>query len=74
MEFIIVLPDEADITENKISVLAPIGTGMLGYRLGDVFEQPTPHGVRRLKVLHVHFQPEAAFASTSGETREPAFA
>ena len=74
MEFTIVLPHEADVMENKISILAPIGTGMLGYRVGDVFEQPTPHGARRLKVLHVHFQPEAALASTSGETQEPALA
>lgn len=63
MEFTIVLPHEADVMENKISVLAPIGTGMLGYRVGDVFNHPTPIGTRRLKVLQVHFQPEAALAS-----------
>jgi regulator of nucleoside diphosphate kinase len=60
MEFTVVFPDEADLAEGKISVLAPVGTGMLGYRVGDTFEQRAPLGVRRLKVLAVTFQPEAA--------------
>lgn len=46
--------------ENSISVLAPIGTAMLGYRTGDVIEWPVPKGIRRLKVLKVVYQPEAA--------------
>lgn len=45
---------------NSISVLAPIGTAMLGYRVGDVIEWRVPRGVRRLKVLEVIYQPEAA--------------
>ncbi len=47
-------------TENSISVLAPIGTAMLGYRVGDVIEWRVPKGIRRLKVLEVVYQPEAA--------------
>jgi regulator of nucleoside diphosphate kinase len=47
-------------TPNSISVLAPIGTAMLGYRVGDVIEWPVPKGIRRLKVLDVIYQPEAA--------------
>jgi regulator of nucleoside diphosphate kinase len=47
-------------TENSISVLAPIGTAMLGYRVGDVIEWRVPKGIRRLKVLDVIYQPEAA--------------
>jgi regulator of nucleoside diphosphate kinase len=60
MEFTVVFPEEANYSEGKISVLAPVGTGMLGYRVGDTFEQRAPFGVRRLKVLAVKFQPEAA--------------
>jgi len=60
MEFTLVFPDEADLAEGKISVLAPVGTGMLGYRVGDVFERQAPYGMRRLKVIDVTFQPEAA--------------
>lgn len=47
-------------TENSISVLAPIGTAMLGYRVGDVIEWRVPKGMRRFKVLDVIYQPEAA--------------
>lgn len=60
MEFTLVFPDDADVDQGKISVLAPVGTGMLGYRVGDTFERRAPFGVRRLKVIAVSFQPEAA--------------
>ena len=63
MEFTLVFPDEADSTEGKISVLAPVGTGMLGYRIGETFVLRAPSGKRRLKVIAVSFQPEAAFAT-----------
>jgi hypothetical protein len=33
---------------------------MLGYRVGDSFERRAPYGLRRLKVINVTFQPEAA--------------
>ena len=47
-------------SEDSLSVLAPIGTAMLGYRVGDVIEWPVPKGIRRLKILKVIYQPEAA--------------
>lgn len=62
MEFTLVLPVDANIEAGKISVLAPLGTAMLGYRVGDEFEWVVPYGLRRLKVLAVRFQPEAALA------------
>lgn len=46
--------------DNSVSVLAPIGMAVLGYRVGDVIEWPVPKGVRRLEVLEVIYQPEAA--------------
>jgi regulator of nucleoside diphosphate kinase len=51
-------------SDNSISVLAPIGTAMLGYRTGDVIEWRVPKGVRRFKVLKVVYQPEAAGVSS----------
>ena len=59
MQFTLVLPRDAKIDEGKISVLAPLGTAMLGYRVGDEFEWHVPYGVRRLKVTNLYFQPEA---------------
>jgi regulator of nucleoside diphosphate kinase len=55
----LVFPEEADIAKGKLSVLAPIGTAMLGYRVGDEFEWQVPAGVRRLRVSKVLYQPEA---------------
>ena len=58
--FTLVFPPEANVEEERISVLAPIGAGMLGYRVGDEFEWNVPQGIRRMKVAKVHYQPEAA--------------
>jgi regulator of nucleoside diphosphate kinase len=60
MVYTLVFPNDADITKSKISVLAPIGTAMLGYRMGDTFEWQVPDGTRRLRVKKVLYQPEAA--------------
>ncbi len=60
MDFTLVFPIEANIEAGKISVLAPLGTAMLGYRVGDEFAWNVPFGLRRLKVAAVRYQPEAA--------------
>ena len=60
MVWTLVFPNEADVAQSKISVLAPIGTAMLGYRVGDTFEWKVPDGIRRLQVKSVLYQPEAA--------------
>ena len=56
----IVFPKDADIAENRISVLAPIGTALLGYRAGSTVEWRVPSGMRRFRILDVEYQPEAA--------------
>lgn len=58
--FTLVFPQEADVDAEKISVLAPIGAGMLGYKVGDEFEWQVPDGLRRMKVIRIAYQPEAA--------------
>jgi regulator of nucleoside diphosphate kinase len=58
--YTLVYPEEANTAEGKISILAPIGTAMLGYRVGDVFEWEVPAGKRRLKVDKILYQPEAS--------------
>ncbi len=52
-------PDEASISAGKISVLAPIGTAILGCRETDTVEWEVPEGVRALRVERVLDQPEA---------------
>lgn len=60
MEVSLVYPSASDTAEKKISILAPIGTALLGYRKGDTVEWEVPAGVRRLKIEDVLYQPEAS--------------
>lgn len=60
--YTLVYPHEAAIEDDKLSVLAPVGTALLGYRAGDEVEWPVPAGVRRLRVEEVLFQPESTRA------------
>ncbi|WP_406696987.1 nucleoside diphosphate kinase regulator [Singulisphaera sp. Ch08] len=58
--YTLVFPKDADADEGKISVTAPLGTAMLGYRVGDVFDWEVPMGRKRWRVAKVIYQPEAA--------------
>ena len=58
--YTLVFPTEAKFDEGKISVLAPIGTALLGYREGSIIEWQVPSGLRRLKVEEILYQPESA--------------
>jgi len=58
--YTLVFPDDADIDQGRLSVLAPLGTALLGARAGDVVEFAAPAGTRRLKVEKVLYQPEAS--------------
>ena len=58
--YTLVFPDQANIEQHKISVVAPIGTAMLGQQVGDEFEWQVPAGPVRLRVEEVLYQPEAA--------------
>ncbi len=60
MDLSVVFPSEADSEQGKISVLAPVGTALLGYRVGDTVEWNVPGGLRRLKIERILYQPEAA--------------
>ena len=58
--YTLVYPDRADIANHKLSVLAPIGTAILGYRVGDEVRWQVPMGWRRFRVEQVNHQPEPA--------------
>lgn len=60
MEYMLVFPNEANIGNGAISILAPIGTAILGYAKGDVVEWPVPSGMRRIRIESILYQPEAA--------------
>ncbi|HKY70984.1 MAG TPA: nucleoside diphosphate kinase regulator [Nitrospira sp.] len=56
----LVFPSQADMTQNKISILAPIGTAILGYRAGDTVDWQVPAGRRTVRIQETLYQPEAA--------------
>ncbi len=58
--YTLVFPEDADINQGKISVLAPIGTAMFGYRIGDTITWEVPDGVINLRVKEILYQPEAS--------------
>jgi regulator of nucleoside diphosphate kinase len=58
--YTLVFPHEANISTGLLSVLAPLGTALLGAKLGDIIELETPGGIRRIKVEKILYQPEAA--------------
>ena len=53
-------PDDAEPSEGFISVLSPLGTALLGLRVGDRAQWRTPTGEEhRAHVADVQYQPEA---------------
>ncbi|MBA4136409.1 MAG: transcription elongation factor GreAB [Opitutus sp.] len=71
-EYVLTLPAGADPARQRLSVLAPIGTALLGYHEGDEVTWPTPGGERRFRILHVQPEPPAPawpFSALSGAGR-----
>ncbi len=60
LEVSLVYPPEANLASNKLSVLSPIGTAILGYKEGDFIQWKVPSGVAEIHVKKVIYQPEAA--------------
>jgi regulator of nucleoside diphosphate kinase len=52
-------PNKANISENRINVLAPLGMALLGSRVGQEIEWPIADGTCRLRVDEILFQPES---------------
>ena len=60
-EIELVYPHEADADLGRISILAPVGTALLGLAVGDAIDWPVPGGrTTRMRVMAVPYQPEAA--------------
>lgn len=60
-EVTLVYPREANIDAGKISILVPVGTALLGLRVGQSIDWVLPSGARqRYRVVAVPYQPENA--------------
>ncbi len=50
----LVYPQHADVNQQKISILSPVGSALIGLGIGGTIEWPIPQGkTRRLKVVTV---------------------
>jgi regulator of nucleoside diphosphate kinase len=56
----VVYPRDANAAAGRVSVLAPIGSALLGLRVGDSIDWPVPNGTKRIRVVEIRYQPEAA--------------
>ena len=56
LEFILVTPDKADIKERKISIMAPIGTALIGFRQGQKVKWQVPSGKKTFTIMEVSNQ------------------
>ena len=54
MTVTIVLPSKADIKQKKVSVLAPIGTALIGFRKGQTVSWNVPSGKKDFKIVEVN--------------------
>lgn len=53
MELMLVMPDKADMKERKISVVAPVGAALIGFRQGQRVSWQVPSGKRTFTILEV---------------------
>jgi regulator of nucleoside diphosphate kinase len=58
--YTLVYPRDADILDNKVSILAPIGTAILGCRVGTTVAWQSSSGRRYVQLKELLFQPERA--------------
>lgn len=57
----LVYPADVAVAERRISVLSPVGRALLGRAVGAVAEVEAPGpGPRAIRILAIHYQPEAA--------------
>jgi regulator of nucleoside diphosphate kinase len=59
LQFKLVLPKLADLSQQKISILSPLGVALIGFREGMVVEWMLPGGLKKLQILKVNNEPQA---------------
>ncbi|MEO6104538.1 MAG: nucleoside diphosphate kinase regulator [Pseudoxanthomonas sp.] len=57
----LVYPNEANVGTGHVSIMAPVGSALLGLSLGQSIDWAAPDGRKlRLRVIAVQYQPEAS--------------
>ena len=55
--YTIVMPSDADISQKRVSSVAPMGAALIGFKKGDEVEWKLPAGVKKFKIVDVVNQP-----------------
>ena len=53
MNLQLVLPHQADLKQNRISILSPLGVALIGFRQGMTVEWTLPGGLKKLQIIRV---------------------
>lgn len=53
MELTLVTPENANIKERKVSVMAPIGAALIGFRKGQQVQWKVPAGIKTFRIVEV---------------------
>ncbi len=64
-DYTLVFPERAQVEQRQLSVLAPIGTALIGCSQGEEVRWTTPGGVRRFRIRRV-VQADASVAPRAG--------
>jgi len=60
-ELTLVYPQDASANTGRVSILAPIGSALLGLSVGQSIDWPLPNGrTKKLRIVEVKYQPEAS--------------
>jgi regulator of nucleoside diphosphate kinase len=70
-ELTLVFPSEADPVAGRVSVLAPLGCALMGYREGDIVDWEMPGGLRRMRIDRVSSPNAATTAGARVAKRAP---
>ena len=57
--YTLVFPFDADISQNKLSVLDSIGIRTIGCRVGDIIELDNSSTIKRIQIEEIIYQPES---------------
>ncbi len=61
MELTLCYPQDIDGSPGKVSILAPVGSALLGLSVGQEIDWPTPGGAsERYRIVEITYQPERA--------------
>ncbi|WP_100753558.1 nucleoside diphosphate kinase regulator [Vibrio salilacus] len=62
LEFTLVYPDDMENSGNTVSILAPVGTALLGLSIGDTikYSKPGENALEEMSVVDIIYQPERA--------------